>query len=86
MPKGSEPEKGGKILSPTFAYWHWAINSMREPKTPAQGGLGGVAAKRQRSEQNEVAKLKFVDGQEARIQVANIPGNGDRRRRPQHMI
>lgn len=33
-----------------------------------------MVAKGQGSKQNKVARLNFVDGKEARIRVANIPG------------
>lgn len=57
-------------------------HGMREPGTRS----GGVAAKRRRSEQNKQVKLKFVDGEEARVWTASMVGNRDLRTRTQHTI
>lgn len=64
MPKGSELERGARILYLIFAYWLGAVTARGSLEIQALGGLGRVAAKTQRSEQNKMAKLKFVDGEQ----------------------
>lgn len=57
-------------------------NGVREPGTRS----GRVAAKRQRNEQNKLAKLKLVDGKEARVWMARMVGNRGIRTRSHHTI
>lgn len=86
MPKGSELERGARILYLIFACWLGAVIARGSLEIQALGGLGRVAAKTQRREQNKMARLKFVDGKEARIGMASTTGKGGKRMRTPHMI
>lgn len=85
MAKGSEPEREPKFFIRLLPIGTGLLIAEGSLKTQAHGGLGSVVAKGWGSKAKQMARLHFVDGREARIWVANNPGIGGQRMRPQRM-